>query len=339
MIRKILYLGYYFKEMDWQKLHKFMHVVSIEKHISKFTLWRRSIYCSLKYNISILEYYLFRFYEISKEEKAAFAGTGYMYEYQKLMNPISSRKILEDKRQFLKTYHQFVKHHFVSIQEVSTSKVTEEILHNPSGKLVLKKSDGQCGIGVEVINTTDFTKEALLQHLIKTGNDMVEEFVVQHNALQKLSPSGLNTVRIITQLKKNNEADILGVRLRITVNSAVDNLAAGNIAAAVNIKTGIVEGPGVYSDITKKDAYDHPVTHVKIIGFKIPFWDETIQMIKKAALLHPENRSIGWDIAITNKGPDLIEANHDWCKLLWQLPVKKGLKPMLEIYKQELLTP
>jgi hypothetical protein len=59
-------------------------------------------------------------------------------------------------------------------------------------------------------------------------------------------------------------------------------------------------------------------------------------MIKKAALLHPENRSIGWDVAITNNGPELIEANHDWCKLLWQLPVKKGLKHVLENYKMNI---
>jgi hypothetical protein len=38
------------------------------------------------------------------------------------------------------------------------------------------------------------------------------------------------------------------------------------------------------------------------------------------------------DIAITNRGPELIEGNHDWCKLLWQLPAKKGLKHMLVNY-------
>jgi len=27
---------------------------------------------------------------------------------------------------------------------------------------------------------------------------------------------------------------------------------------------------------------------------------------------------------------DSIEGNHDWCKLVWQLPVNKGLKSMLE---------
>ena len=48
------------------------------------------------------------------------------------------------------------------------------------------------------------------------------------------------------------------------------------------------------------------------------------------ALPCKQNRSIGWDIVITPEGPGLIEGNHDWCKLVWQLPVGRGLKLLLE---------
>jgi hypothetical protein len=39
---------------------------------------------------------------------------------------------------------------------------------------------------------------------------------------------------------------------------------------------------------------------------------------------------------MTENGPDLIEGNHDWCKLLWQLPVNRGMKSELDHYKREL---
>jgi hypothetical protein len=68
---------------------------------------------------------------------------------------------------------------------------------------------------------------------------------------------------------------------------------------------------------------------VSIIGFQIPFWPETLKLAKDAARLHPQNRSIGWDIVVTPDGPGLIEGNHDWCKLVWQMPVKQGLKHLL----------
>ncbi len=315
-----------------------MDYVMKEKKISKMSLWKKIISSSLKYNISILEYFLFKFYEISDNEKETYAGTGYMYEYQRKMNPKKHRKILENKLLFLKEYKAFIKHKFASLNEIKeNSKNLHEILNNDSGKIVLKSATGQCGIGIEVRESKEFTQETLIDRLIETNNDFVEDFVEQHKKLNELSPSGLNTIRVITQLTKNNKVEILGARLRITINSSIDNLAAGNIAAPINIETGKVEGEGVYSDITKKDEKLHPITNVKIVGFQIPFWKETIEMVTKAAILHSNNKSIGWDVAITDKGPELIEGNHDWCKLLWQLPVKKGLKPILEKYKQEII--
>jgi len=84
--------------------------------------------------------------------------------------------------------------------------------------------------------------------------------------------------------------------------------------------------------ITKEGKTIHPVTGEAITGFAIPYWKEVVELAKNAALCTPENRSVGWDIAVTAEGPELIEGNHNWCKLLWQLPVKQGLKKELEKY-------
>ena len=35
---------------------------------------------------------------------------------------------------------------------------------------------------------------------------------------------------------------------------------------------------------------------------------------------------IGGDIAVTENGSELIEGNHNWCKLLRQLPNQVGIK-------------
>jgi hypothetical protein len=136
----------------------------------------------------------------------------------------------------------------------------------------------------------------------------------------------------MTQLNNNDEAEILGAFLRISIDRVVDNLCAGNIAALVNVATGIVEGPGFYMDITKPDEYYHPMTGVKIDGFKIPYWKESLQMIKEAAVHNKKNRSVGWDVAVTDDGPDLIEGNHNWSKMIWQRSAKKGLKSLIEPY-------
>ncbi len=334
MLKRVIYLGYYLKELDKPKLKKFMEYVVKKQNISKLSLWKNIIRSSLKYNISIEDYFYFRFFELTNLEKETYAGTGYMYEYQLIMNPKNKRSLLENKLLFLEKYSKFITHKYCSKEEfLSNNLSAKDILNNKSGFMVLKSSDGQCGEGIEVLNLKEIENNELVRILNKTENDLIEEFIVQHDDLMKLSPSGLNTIRIFTQLNKNDEVEILGTRLRITIDSYVDNLAAGNIAAPINEKTGVIERPAVYSDITKNDQVNHPITGVNLIGFKVPFWKESLGMVKEAALLYKENRSIGWDVAITNNGPELLEGNHNWCKLLWQLPVKKGLKEKLELYK------
>lgn len=336
--KRIVYLGYYFKKMDWPQLRKFTKFYARKYKTSALAVFVDSMVNSLKYNVSILEYFMFDFRGKSHEEKLAWAGTGYMYEYQQTMNPLGTRDVLSDKIKFLNIYEPYIKHGFASIDSIKKDHgKADELIQNNSGKVVLKSSDGQCGIGIEVRNSADFSADTLVTRLVEMGNDFVEEYVVQHDDLMRLSPSGLNTLRIITQLDKNDEVKVLGARLRISVGQPVDNLAAGNLAAFVDLNTGKVNAKAVYSDITKEPTDIHPITKEPILGFQIPFWEESLKAVKEAALHDISNRSIGWDVAITNNGPDLIEGNHDWCKLLWQLPAEQGLKPVLEQHKREYL--
>ena len=334
MVKRLLYLGYYIKKLNRGLYVKFLKYAAQVTKKSKMVLSLESLYCVFKYNISLLEYFQFGFYLKTHEEKIKWAGTGYMFEYQLLMNPGVARDILDDKRKFFKYYEKFVLHIVASLEDLKSNEyIGTKLLKNPSGKIVFKSSDGKCGLGVKIENSSDFNEKYLINYMIENKYDLVEEFIIQHPLLNKLSPSGVNTIRIFTQLDQDNEVIILGCRQRISVNSAIDNMAAGNIAANIDNITGKISGVGVYSDITKKEETKHPITGVEIIGFQVPFWNETITLVIEAAKLHPQNHSIGWDIVMTEKGPGLIEGNHDWCKLLWQLPVKEGLKSAIEKFK------
>ncbi|WP_430934267.1 sugar-transfer associated ATP-grasp domain-containing protein [Saccharicrinis sp. 156] len=332
LLKRFVYLIYYIKNGELNKGKLFSDYASHHSGKSRLRLLEESVINVFKYNVSIKDYYQFRFFELSEAQKSKWAGSGFMYEYQLKMNPKRSRTVLENKVEFLECYHKFIRRNYTTINEIKTNNnKLESLLENPSGKLVLKGSMGQVGAEVEVINCSAYTANSLFEYMKDNKYDMVEEFVVQHDDLMELSPAGLNTIRIFTQLN-NGIVDILGARLRITVNSPVDNMAAGNLAAPIDYNTGVINGSAVYSDITKADCRTHPVSNKEIIGFHIPYWDETKKMVEDAALHNTSNKSIGWDIAISNKGPELIEGNHNWCKLLWQLPVKTGLKGELLKY-------
>ncbi len=330
-MKKLLYLGYYLKNLDREKFRLFLNETVKNTHQSKASIISDIVRSVFKYNISILEYFQFRFFEKTNAERQKWAGTGYMFEFQLKMNPKNERDILDDKTKFYKSYGKYFVHTVADIADLKAKPdVVKKLLENPSGKLVFKVADGKCGVQVEIKKTENFNPDSLIAFMETNHYDLVEEFIIQHPKLNELSPSAVNTVRIFTQLSDKNEVVILGCRQRISVNSPVDNMAAGNLAAPIDEATGIVSGPAVYSDITKPEVATHPVTGIKIVGFEVPFWKEILQIVKQAALEHPQNRSIGWDVVITENGPGFIEGNHDWCKLLWQLPAKAGLKSLLE---------
>ncbi len=54
----------------------------------------------------------------------------------------------------------------------------------------------------------------------------------------------------------------------------------------------------------------HPVTGEVIVGFQIPFWNQIIELVKELAYVVPQVRYVGWNIAITEKRPILIEGNY-----------------------------
>lgn len=329
---RVVYFFYYLRETDYGKLRKFLKYAVRKTGRSSVSILLDTIRSSFKHNISLLDYFYFRFFELDESCREEWVGTGFIYEYQKRMNPKSSRKTLENKIRFLNRFKHFIKREFFTLQEIEDNhNMAIRILSNPSGKVVLKGSTGQAGREVQVISSKDLSTVKLISLMKRRHFDLLEEYVVQHHMLMKLSSSGLNTVRIITQLH-NGIVEILGARLRISVNSTVDNMAAGNLAADVDIETGLVIGPGVYSDITIENVSIHPISGQPIIGFSIPYWKNVIELVTNAALQVPDNLSIGWDVALTETGPELIEGNHNWCKLLWQLPVKRGLKKELVRY-------
>lgn len=311
------------------EMTKLMRHVKTEKSVSALFLLKDILCSSVKYKISFMDYFSFRFYRLDINERNEYIGSGAMYEYQLKMNPRKYRTVLSDKIVFLKKFNDFAGRSWATLNMLKTNaELADVFLNCASGKIVLKHSRGQAGKQVKVCESASLDRHSLIEKMERHGFNLLEAYVLQNDELMKLSPSALNTVRLITQLY-NEEVVIVAARLRISINAQVDNVSAGNIMVPVDKESGKITGPGIYADITKPDEYTHPVTGIPFIGFQIPFWNECLQLVTQAALRIPENRSVGWDVAITNKGPLLIEGNHNWHYLSLQMPDKKGYKKVM----------
>ena len=54
---------------------------------------------------------------------------------------------------------------------------------------------------------------------------------------------------------------------------------------------------------------EHPIAKIKFDTVQVPFVKEAYEMALEAALVVPEVRYVGWDIAITDNGPVIMEGN------------------------------
>lgn len=323
-MKNLIYLGYYFTKTNWKQFGQQLAFVSKTKNSNKFYLLADMIVSTLIRGNSFHEYYYYKFYQKDKALRDAYATMGFMYEYQRKFNPPQKRGVLLDKIKFFETYPQFIGREWIEIQEASLEAV--ESFLSDKEKVVLKNSLSGGGKAVKIYSTknmaaADFVFEAKKHHF-----NIAEAFVYQHKALQQLSPNSLNTVRFVTQLTTDNNAEIIGAMLRMGIHKETDNLSSGGIACDIDLKTGKICSNGVTFDTTLPEFEIHPVSGLKLIGFEIPFWQEVVNMCKQAAQQNTDNKSIGWDVAITDDGPLLIEANNDWGARVWQMPAGKGLK-------------
>lgn len=212
------------------------------------------------------------------------------------------------------------------------TKTLSDFLTDYIGKtLFVKKYNGECGDGVFSIyeenthtvivnhvrmNTTDF-KEKLTE-----AEYIVQEKIVQHEMLDKINPSCINTVRIVTILDKNQEPQVFAKVLRIGVNSAVnDNASTGGFYVNIDDK-GKLDAKGFSH---KGFIYKHPDSGAEFAGQAIPMWTEVVKAVKYMHQFLPQIKSIGWDVAITPTGPVLVEGNDNWEVSLHQ-DVEGGLK-------------
>ena len=185
---------------------------------------------------------------------------------------------------------------------------------------------------MEKIVVRDF-KGDLYNYLYNKNLVLVEEVVIQCSEMNKLYPYAINTVRIITVNRYDNKQLVVAAYQRIGNHGyIVDNYNGGGMVVPINEKTGVIEYPAV--DKLKNIYYKHPMTNTDIVGFKVPKYKEAVKLALKASKVVKEIRYVGWDIAITDKGPVIIEGNEYPGDDIYQLPVHRtnniGVLPKFE---------
>ena len=181
--------------------------------------------------------------------------------------------------------------------------------------------------------------DALYDELGREESWLIEEVLQQHPDNAKVYPNAINCLRIITVVDKKGEPHVIFATQKYGLNGrVVDNYGFGT---RVDLETGKICSPGVSGDGSMGIVYDeHPMTHVKLVGYQVPMFKEACELAKAASKVVPQVRYVGWDIAITPDGPAVVEGNnycaHDFWQLPAQTPEKTGILPVFEAIEPDL---
>ena len=201
-------------------------------------------------------------------------------------------------------------------------------------EFIIKPDKGSWGRGIQKFKYVN--DEQTLNFFMRAteGTLVCEEYIHQHSALETLNPFCVNTLRIVSLLLED-DVEILSAVLKVggNPNVIVDNMHQGGIGAQVDVVHGLTTTYGY--DYKFNVFTHHPLTGVQIIGFQVPNWEHVIALIKRGHKRISQCKLLGWDVAITQDGVELVEVNNAPGPLLMQTMdgVPKGEK-LLQIFKE-----
>lgn len=154
---------------------------------------------------------------------------------------------------------------------------------------------------------------ALVDHLRTRRRPLiVQKRIRPHPALERLTSGATPTVRALTIIDEQGTPEVVAAVFRMSfgANRTVDNIHAGGLACAVSLVDGqLARASDLGMDARLGWVSEHPTTGARIEGTRLPCWDQVGPLAVSAHALFSDRLVIGWDIAITEDGPILIEGN------------------------------
>lgn len=139
---------------------------------------------------------------------------------------------------------------------------------------------------------------------------LVQEQLRNHPALARLAPGALSTVRVLTLRGLDGRVRVITAVAKLPGGDApTDHMGRGGVAAPVDLATGRL-GQAVGKGKPFLAPVDvHPRTGAAIAGFQLPLWEEAKALAVRAHEALDRLVCVGWDVAILEDGPVIIEGN------------------------------
>lgn len=275
-------------------------------YVSKGKIILSMIYCMAKYGARPIDYARFEFQKKTSVERNRYMTINRYFIMRKHFDKELFQRLSGDKINEYAIYREFINREWKEVNISSSTAVIKDFLlkHNEA---ILKPNKGEQGHGVIKLSMQNINEIlSSLQGLDKLY--ILEEVLHNSTELANINSSSLNTLRVYTLIDKVGKVHILAAMLRVGRSGGyVDNWGSGGIGYNLDLETGIVDQCG--RDKQNNPYIYHPDTNVMMLGFQYPHWHELKEFVYALCRVEPKALFVGWDIALTARGFELVEMN------------------------------
>ncbi len=303
--------------------------------------------------LTTAEYFYYRLWDstLSLDQKRQFVGKGVQTAMHLACNDHGWYSVTQDKLLFhaaalgagLPVPELLaVVHPTRSLPGVPSLRSTEaaaSVLRDPAAYPFFAKAiDGIYSLGalsaehlnaggrVQLVGGEDRRLTDLAAELVGTDSGMlIQRRLAPDAGIAQRFGNRLWSVRIFVLLTEHGPQVTRAVCKIPAPGNVADNFwRPGNMIAAVDLSTGtiarVVRGTGQEMEVD----FDHPETGQPITGTPVAGWQDVRALTERAALMVQGVRTQSWDVALTDRGPVLLEVNWGGDLNLAQLAYGRG---------------
>lgn len=267
------------------------------------------LWCLFRYGARPLDYWRFEFFKKSSFERNRFE-TYYrqLNLIKKMQKSVGGSIIIADNKEWeYRTYSKFIKRNWLLLYPTDSQEKVYTFI-NQYNRIFAKPTGEALGRGARIVDCKNKSQIEQLLEDLRYKPFLLEECLENVEWLKQINPTSLNTLRVFSIVDSKGNTQVFECLLRAgTKGMNIDNWGAGGIVYHLDLKTGIIDRPGV-DKCGNKYIY-HPDSNIKMVGFSIPNIHDIVDYVCQLAKVVPSARVVGWDIAITNKGLDFVEMN------------------------------
>lgn len=300
---------------------------------SKAWILRDMYHCMRKFGSGYNDYTMYHFWELDDQTRDTYLTRFRSKALVEQMNDASYAHCFDNKNEFDQLFEKFVKRDYVDMPNATDEDIRN--YYESHDKTFAKMLDLSCGTGAEKLNMEDFASaDEFVKYVREKGFGVLEDVIENHPVLDEVNPYALNTMRMITLIGDDGKPNLLYAAQKFGLGQRIVDVFG--MHAPIDLETGILNYP-FHSGDTRHDKglmTEHPITHKKVVGLQIPYWQEAKDMILEASMVVPQFRYVGWDVAVTKDGPLIIEGNnytaYDYMQLPGQSDSRIGIIPRIK---------